>query len=182
MLFKSSVSDELMPEVWQSVEFWGVIVAVIACGVGGILAKIQDNTQKKQLKLNALFKVFELLNDMEQRNARGILFDLYRKLRNEGHDLILEVRTNPNKILAHKVESSFDQISVLIQEGLLDKDSFLRIYAGTVIRTWIILEKDIGGERQRTNNNNICKEFENLFIDSVDYYKNVLKKELPTPY
>ena len=71
-----------MPESTE-IQFYGLIVAVIALLAGIAFNLINRYYQRKQLQLNTLFKVIELFSSSEIRDARKTVYDEYFKLKKE---------------------------------------------------------------------------------------------------
>ena len=64
-----------MYEIWENVQFWGVIVAIIAVIMGVIFNLINKRYQKKQLQVTTLFKVFDLLSSEDSRQTRRFIYE-----------------------------------------------------------------------------------------------------------
>jgi len=172
-----------MVEIWQSIEFWGVLVAVIAGAIGTILTKISNDTQKKSLRLESLFRIFELLKEQEQIEARKKIYDEYLKvhptgIKKEGEGPV-RFSEETKKYIA-RIRTSYAQINILLDRGLLEESPLMQLYADTIIRSWIALEDNT--ELKKKHGKKVAFEFEKLKGKAEYYITHVLNEELPVIY
>ena len=164
-----------MPESTE-IQFYGLIVAVIALLAGITFNLINRYYQKKQLQLNTLFKVIELFSSSEIRDARKTVYDEYFKLKKENKPIIFN-RSAFIQQQADKVKKSFEQVAVLINEKLVDEKLFFRIYGGIVVRSWNALEQDIMNDRKK--NPVYCEDYKKL---KEKFEKHYTAENMPKPY
>lgn len=172
-----------MAEFWQGIEFWGVVVSVIAGGVGLTLAKISNDTQRKSIRLETMFKVFELLKDQEQIEARRQIFHEYKDANLRGtkpEERKPVTFSEDTKKQIARLRTSYAQINMFIDKGLLDPAPFMQLYADSVIRIWKALEDDT--KQKVSNGNQSAIEFNSLKEKAVRYYTDVLREDIPEIY
>lgn len=106
----------------------------------------------KELQVNTLSRVFQLLSTEDVRKARRIVHEEYCRLKKSSLPIKFEKsKENPN--LEDQVDlvlSSFDQVSVLVLNRLIDKELFYDTYGEMIVRDWKTLETEI---IQRQNKN-----------------------------
>ncbi len=133
-------------------------------------------------KRNTLFRVFEMLNESNNRRMRKKIFDEY--CRHKFRSLKIK---NPTPFLprdelrqtSDAVISPFDQINILINENLLETELFMSLYAEMVIRVWKVLEPYVQEQRE------ISPKFGIGFEEMNQKATNFLiskKTEIPEPY
>ena len=157
-------------------QFWGVMVAVIAVIASIVFNLINKRYQKKQLQITTLFHVFETLSSQDIRDARKFVYDEYHLLKKEGKPIIFN-RTPFLQQQADKVKSSFDRVSVLVHDKLIDDELFFKLYGGIVIRSWKALEEDIANDREL--NPVYCEDFKKL---KKWCEKRYTPETMPQPY
>ena len=165
-----------MSEIWENVQFWGVIVAIIAVIMGVVFNLINKRYQKKQLQVTTLFKVFDLLSSEDSRQARRFIYEERCRLLKDNKPVIFD-RTDSVINMADKVKSSFDLTSVMVLNGLLDEDLFFKIYGGMIVRSWLALEEDIQNDWKQNK-----KHCENYRILKEKFEKRFTKEDMPHPY
>jgi hypothetical protein len=158
------------------IQTWGLVIAIISVITAIVFNIINRHYQKRQLRINTLFHVFELLSSTEIRNARKTVYDEYHKLKNENKPLIFN-RSAFIQQEADKAKSSFDRVAVLLHEGLLDDKLFFRMYGGIVVRFWNATEEDILNDRKK--NPVYCDNFKKL---KEKYEKCFTTDTMPKPY
>ena len=117
--------------------------------------------QRKELKLSAILEIFKFLSTQEQRDLRGVIFDVYQHIYPEGVDkakqdgnagkMIFD-ENYPIKSYIKRVESPFDQAGVLVKKGMIDSELFFDLYAEMVVRVWKVLKRTLrkrGGEMKK---------------------------------
>lgn len=145
----------------------------------------QEELKKSELQIPVLFKIFDLLNNPEQEKMRGEIYDQYFSVYKDGKENAKETgklifpQGSYLKGASRRVESSFDQIGELMNQGLVNKETFLSLYAGMVARMWYVLEEDIANDRQ--HNSEICRGFEKLNSLAIEFFEKQ-KKDVPRPY
>lgn len=150
-----------------TVEFWGMVVSVITVVIGVVFNFINNRYQRKRIQIISMGSVFKDLNSFDERDARRKLFYLHCKLHPNGKKLSDEKNLvfehgSKFRAMTETTRTLFGQINVMLEDGLLNKKIFMRTYAGMVIRTWKVLEDEIGDERKITKNDDVSIEFEKL--------------------
>lgn len=110
----------------------------------------QNNLARMDLNTTTLFKVFELLSSPEIRKARNMLYDEYWKFIDDKKIANLDNAKDEIKHQVDQVLSSFDQVSGLVLNGLLDKEIFFGLYGELIVRDWNALSETIKS-RQKDN-------------------------------
>jgi hypothetical protein len=129
-------------------------IAAVATAAGALVTLITYIYKKKQDKLNGLMEVLKLLNDNSHRNARRRVIRLYGLDENQKLNLLhdmgaIDKNKSNAKILASNnqteseniVKGDFEQVGVLVKEGLVPEQEFLAIYWYKVLKTWMVLEE-----------------------------------------
>lgn len=78
--------------------------------------------QSRQRKFTGLIEIFKLLNGKEQREARGMLFEAYRKYKKTNDDSIFEdehYREHVNRTI-----SDFNEVGALVKKALFRQICF----------------------------------------------------------
>lgn len=71
-------------------------------------------------------------------------------------------------MIAKRVEAPFSQVCVLIEQRLLDEQTFFRLYYAVVLRSWRVLEDDIIFESARSGVS-ISEPFKKLATWAEEY-------------
>ena len=88
-------------------------------------------------------KIFELLSQPDVRIARRELHKKYNELNGNENEFIFENISQEYADNADLVLSSFDQVSALILNRLLDEELIFDIYGAMIVREWQTLRGDI---------------------------------------
>jgi hypothetical protein len=125
--------------------------------------------QSRQRKFAGLMEIFKLLNGKEQREARAMLFEAYRKYKETGNDSIFDDEFY--KEYVNRTISDFNEVGALVKKGLVSTNLFLDVYWNITLRSWnasiIIIQK----RRTSRNYNEYMINFEVLANDA-EKYKN----------
>ena len=145
------------------------IFAVIGIVVSLIVAETNKYYQRKQLQVTIISKVFELLSDPEVRKVRRELHQRYNELKGNENEIIFEKISPDYADKADLVLSSFDQVSALVLNRLLDKELIFDIYGAMIVREWQTLRGDIN-LRQNKNKKSVrhFTELKNMFESLID--------------
>lgn len=125
----------------------GVIVTLVV----GYVSRYYNN---KKLQTTSLFKVYELLSRQDVREARRNIHEEYckqlktNKKNNVQNKEIIFEGTGVEKDM-DLVLSSFDQVSGIVLNGLIDEELFFDLYGGLVVRDWKTLKGDIEIKQKR---------------------------------
>jgi hypothetical protein len=99
--------------------------------------------QSRQRKFAGLIEIFKLLNGKEQREARAMLFEAYRKYKETGNDSIFDDEFY--KEYVNRTISDFNEVGALVKAGLVSMNLFLDVYWNITLRSWnasrIIIQK-----------------------------------------
>lgn len=118
----------------SSVLDWLLTFADIAgvAAIGLVVAVVYF--QSRQRKFSGLIEIFKLLNGKEQREARAMLFDAYRKYRETGNDSIFDDEFY--KEYVNRTISDFNEVGALVKKGLVSTNLFLDVYWNITLRSW----------------------------------------------
>lgn len=118
----------------SSVLDWILTFADIAgvAAIGLVVAVVYF--QSRQRKFSGLIEIFKLLNGKEQREARAMLFDAYRKYRETGNDSIFDDEFY--KEYVNRTISDFNEVGALVKRGLVSTNLFLDVYWNITLRSW----------------------------------------------
>lgn len=125
--------------------------------------------QSRQRKFTGLIEIFKLLNGKEQREARGMLFEAYRKYKKTNDDSIFEdehYREHVNRTI-----SDFNEVGALVKKGLVSTSLFLDVYWNITLRCWNASRITIQKRRTSRNYDDYMINFETLAIDAEVYRK-----------
>jgi hypothetical protein len=159
----------------SSILDWILTFADIAgvAAIGLVVAVVYF--QSRQRKFAGLIEIFKLLNGKEQREARAMLFEAYRKYKVTGNDSIFDDEFY--KEYVNRTISDFNEVGALVKKGLVSTNLFLDVYWNITLRSWnasrIIIQK---GRTSRSYYEYMIN-FEVLASDA-EKYKN---KRFPSP-
>lgn len=151
----------------SSVLDWVLTFADIA-GVAAIgLVVVVVYFQSRQRKFSALIEIFKLLNGREQREARAMLFEAYRKYREAGNDSIFDDEFY--KEYVNRTISDFNEVGALVKKGLVSTNLFLDVYWNITLRCWNASRIVILKRRISRNYDEYMINFEMLAINAEKY-------------
>src|SRR5881296_3474104 len=165
-----------------------IIAAIVGALIAGIIAitiarsqtrlqELSADYQQRHLDLNSTLEVFKILNNHKHRLAREIVYCAYKS--EDEHVFERE----PYHAAAAMVRADMDQVGLLIEDGLLDENKFLKGYWNTVLLAWRALEENIIQERSIRRYDNYMKKFEELSNSARKYrIDNGLGSEDPDIY
>ena len=90
--------------------------------------------QSRQRKFSGLIELFKLLNGKEQREARAMLFEAYRKYKETGNNSIFD--DEPYMEYVNRTISDFNEVGALVKKGLVSTNLFLDVYWNITLRSW----------------------------------------------
>ncbi|MGA9318177.1 MAG: hypothetical protein WBV84_08975 [Nitrososphaeraceae archaeon] len=148
---------------------WILTFADIACvaAIGLVVAVVYF--QSRQRKFAGLIEIFKLLNGKEQREARAMLFEAYRKYKETGNDSIFDDEFY--KEYVNRTISDFNEVGALVKKGLVSTNLFLDVYWNITLRSWNASRIIIQKRRTSRNYNEYMINFEVLANDA-EKYKN----------
>jgi len=125
--------------------------------------------QSRQRKFVGLIEIFKLLNGKEQREARAMLFEAYRKYKVTGNDSIFDDEFY--KEYVNRTISDFNEVGALVKKGLVSTNLFLDVYWNITLRSWNASRIIIQKRRTSRNYYEYMINFEVLASDA-EKYKN----------
>jgi cellulose synthase/poly-beta-1,6-N-acetylglucosamine synthase-like glycosyltransferase len=163
----------------DSYDFVPFLVPIITTLIGAFITivvfyfqrkqqRVSAEYQEKQLNLSAMMEVFKILNNDEHRQARENVYSACKQFDQGQKEIFQNENIRKN---AAMVRADFDEIGLLIQNGLVPKDMFLSAYWNTVIISWKALKDDIAKERLRRKYSMYMAFFEQLYQEAEDYAK-----------
>jgi hypothetical protein len=153
----------------SSILDWILTFADIAgvAAIGLVVAVVYF--QSRQRKFTGLMEIFKLLNGKEQREARAMLFEAYRKYKETGNDSIFE--NEFYKEYVNRTISDFNEVGALLKKGLVSTNLFLDVYWNITLRSWNASRIIVQKRRISRNYDEYMINFEVLANDA-EKYKN----------
>lgn len=153
----------------SSILDWILTFADIAgvAAIGLVVAVIYF--QSRQRKFAGLIEIFKLLNGKEQREARAMLFEAYRKYKVTGNASIFDDEFY--KEYVNRTISDFNEVGALVKKGLVSTNLFLDVYWNITLRCWNASRIIIQKRRTSRNYYEYMINFEVLAGDA-EKYKN----------
>ena len=161
-----SIINQISP---SNILDWILTLADIAgvAAIGLVVAVVYF--QSRQRKFAGLIEIFKLLNGKEQREARAMLFEAYRKYKETGNDSIFDDEFY--KEYVNRTISDFNEVGALVKNGLVSTNLFLDVYWNITLRSWNASRIIIQKRRTSRNYNEYMINFEVLANDA-EKYKN----------
>lgn len=161
-----SITNQISP---SDILDWILTLADIAgvAAIGLVVAVVYF--QSRQRKFAGLIEIFKLLNGKEQREARAMLFEAYRKYKVTGNDSIFDDEFY--KEYVNRTISDFNEVGALVKKGLVSTNLFLDVYWNITLRSWNASRIIIQKRRTSRNYNEYMINFEVLASDA-EKYKN----------
>jgi hypothetical protein len=153
----------------SSILDWILTFADIAgvAAIGLVVAVVYF--QSRQRKFTGLMEIFKLLNGKEQREARAMLFEAYRKYKDTGNESIFEDEFY--KEYVNRTISDFNEVGALVKKGLVSTNLFLDVYWNITLRSWNASRTIIQKRRISRSYDEYMINFEVLANDA-EKYKN----------
>jgi hypothetical protein len=136
--------------------------------------------QSRQRKFTGLIEIFKLLNGKEQREARAMLFEAYRKYKETGDDSIFE--TEFYREYVNRTLSDFNEVGALVRKGLVSTNLFLDVYWNITLRSWNASKVIIYKRRTSRNYDDYMINFEVLARDAERYRKKYSPNSSVEPF
>jgi hypothetical protein len=161
--FGSAVS-QITP---SSILDWILTIADIAgvAAIGLVVAVVYF--QSRQRKFAGLIEIFKLLNGKEQREARAMLFEAYRRYKETGDNSIFD--DEYYKEFVNRTISDFNEVGALVKKGLVSTNLFLDVYWNITLRSWNASRIIIKKRRISRNYDEYMINFEVLANDAEKY-------------
>ncbi|MGB7882693.1 MAG: hypothetical protein WBL44_08205 [Nitrososphaeraceae archaeon] len=136
--------------------------------------------QSRQRKITGLIEIFKLLNGKEQREARAMLFEAYRKYKETGDDSIFD--TEFYREYVNRTLSDFNEVGALVRKGLVSTSLFLDVYWNITLRSWNASKVIIYKRRTSRNYDDYMINFEMLARDAERYRKKYSPNSSVDPF
>jgi hypothetical protein len=136
--------------------------------------------QSRQRKFTGLIEIFKLLNGKEQREARAMLFEAYRKYEETGDDSIFD--TEFYREYVNRTLSDFNEVGALVRKGLVSTSLFLDVYWNITLRSWNASKVIIYKRRTSRNYDDYMINFEMLARDAERYRKKYSPNSSVDPF
>lgn len=136
--------------------------------------------QSRQRKFTGLIEIFKLLNGKEQREARAMLFEAYRKYKETGDDSIFD--TEFYREYVNRTLSDFNEVGALVRKGLVSTSLFLDVYWNITLRSWNASKVIIYKRRTSRNYDDYMINFEMLARDAERYRKKYSPNSSVEPF
>jgi len=136
--------------------------------------------QSRQRKFTGLIEIFKLLNGKEQREARAMLFEAYRKYKETGDDSIFD--TEFYREYVNRTLSDFNEVGALVRKGLVSTSLFLDVYWNITLRSWNASKVIIYKRRTSRNYDDYMINFEVLARDAERYRKKYSPNSSVEPF
>jgi hypothetical protein len=166
-----------LTEVLTSKEAITSIIATAALAVS-IITYIFE---KKRFRLSALMQAFRLLNDIQHKEARRVVFG---DATNASYEILgLENNKSLDELMRRSlniVRSDFNEIATLILHDIIDSNLFVEEYWWIILKVWQKVEPKITERRNSVGPSDYMKNFEVLKCRAEKYamkhYVNDLEK------
>jgi hypothetical protein len=136
--------------------------------------------QSRQRKFAGLIEIFKLLNGKEQREARAMLFEAYRKYKETGDDSIFDDEFY--KEYVNRTISDFNEVGALVKKGLVSTNLFLDVYWNITLRSWNASRIIIQKRRVSRNYDEYMINFEVLATDAEKFKKRRFPSASAEPF
>lgn len=122
--------------------------------------------QKKQHELTGVMEAFKILNNDRHRQAREDVYSAFKQYEDGTINIFENESVRKN---AAMVRADFDEIGLLVDNGLIPKDVFFKSYLNTVIICWKALKTDIEKQRKDRKYPEYMTYFQKLYEGAEDY-------------
>jgi hypothetical protein len=165
------------------------LLTVCIIAATAIAAMIQLRHLRAGNQITAMLAIGEELNSKTFRDANSLLRHRFDALiddpkfraynaeadRGASHDLVPEYEAVRDA--ATTVGNSFEELGILVKQGIVDKDIFLDRYSWVIVRAWNRLEKAVADSRKATGMAALWENFEYLAVIAEDWIR-----ERPSTY
>ena len=164
----------------SSILDWVLTFADIAgvAAIGLVVAVVYF--QSRQRKFAGLIEIFKLLNGKEQREARAMLFEAYRKYKETGDDSIFDDEFYKESV--NRTISDFNEVGALVKKGLVSTNLFLDVYWNITLRSWNASRIIIQKRRVSRNYDEYMINFEVLATDAEKFKKRRFPSASAEPF
>jgi hypothetical protein len=165
------------------------LLTVCIIAATAIAAMVQLRHLRAGNQITAMLAIGEELSSKTFRDANSLLRHKFDALiddpkfraynaeadRGASHDLIPEYEEVRDA--ATLVGNSFEELGILVKQGIVDKDIFLDRYSWVIVRAWSRLDKAVADSRTATGQAMLWENFEYLAAISEDWIR-----ERPSTY
>jgi hypothetical protein len=136
---------------------WGANLTTM---IAVIVFAIEARNSAKSNHLEGATRLFERFDNEEAREGRKAIYLAFSESRKlTGLELAAAERTRTN----------FNEIGVMVREGLFPKNIALRMYSDVAIKCWTVLEDQIKEGRKLRNCPSWMQDFEWFYLESKKY-------------
>jgi hypothetical protein len=176
LLYGSTISQTSPSSILDWILTFADIAGVAAIGL--VVAVVYF--QSRQRKFAGLIEIFKLLNGKEQREARAMLFEAYRKYKETGDDSIFDDEFY--KEYVNRTISDFNEVGALVKKGLVSTNLFLDVYWNITLRSWNASKIIIQKRRVSRNYDEYMINFEVLATDAEKFKKRRFPSASAEPF
>jgi hypothetical protein len=176
LLYGSTISQTSPSSILDWILTFADIAGVAAIGL--VVAVVYF--QSRQRKFAGLIEIFKLLNGKEQREARAMLFEAYRKYKETGDDSIFDDEFY--KEYVNRTISDFNEVGALVKKGLVSTNLFLDVYWNITLRSWNASRIIIQKRRVSRNYDEYMINFEVLATDAEKFKKRRFPSASAEPF
>jgi hypothetical protein len=174
--YSSTISQTSPSSILDWILTFADIAGVAAIGL--VVAVVYF--QSRQRKFAGLIEIFKLLNGKEQREARAMLFEAYRKYKDTGDDSIFDDEFY--KEYVNRTISDFNEVGALVKKGLVSTNLFLDVYWNITLRSWNASRIIIQRRRVSRNYDEYMINFEVLATDAEKFKKRRFPSASAEPF
>jgi hypothetical protein len=152
-------------EVWSTIASVGTFVVIAATAIAAVLQLQHLRAANKVAYIQTFFAEYE---GPELRDAfTFVREELTKRLEDPRFRQELR-RGNPDRAKHPEVSicNFFDQWGLYFRDGVIDRESFLRVNAGVIVSFWNILEPVIAILAAATGSNTAFEQFEFLTVNA----------------
>ena len=169
----------------ELVNTFGTLLTVAIVAATAIAAMIQLRHLRAGNQINAMLSIGnqyenaafrEATHLVATKTATALQDPLYREYvlalaRNQPAPTVSDdyVRLRNAVVL---VGNTYEELGILVKNGIVDKDLFLDRYCWVIARSWLALENAVGFTRAAVGSNAIWENFEYLTVLSQDYRRD----------
>ena len=141
----------------------------------------QNKISKQQIEYQGILEIMKIFNNDENGRKRDKIYEKNRHgtlYKDNGEFLDDETR-----FYVASVRGTFDNMGKLVHDNYVNKEQFLSMYCGSVIRMFKVLRPHIEFERKDRPSQHFAVYFEEIFNDSRKYWsENFSDDPEPEPY
>jgi len=144
-------------------------------------AKKQNEISKKQIEYLALLEIMKIFSDPQNANSRHKIYSAYRNNALYGENG--ELQGQDQAVYVASIVGTYNQMGKLVKEGFVQKDQFLDMYYGSVIRMYKVLKKHLKLEEKKRNSEHYAIHFRWIFDEAIKYLNdNFPEQKEPEPF